>query len=102
MKSFQTWREDKFTESQPPEKKNKEGGFDPTPEQKAKWEKADLITLPMAVQKQGGTNCGNCTYYTKKNEEVGFCTFKELLCFVSKVQCCKWWDNPEVKRIWNA
>src|SRR5215475_12168783 len=98
MKSFKVWREDKFTESLPPEHKNKQGGFDPKPEQYTKWKKVDLITLPESVS---GTNCGNCKYWTDtKEKDVGFCTFKDILEFVTSRNCCAFWDNPGVKRLW--
>lgn len=79
-----------------PETENKQGGFDPkTPEQKKKWKKVDLITLPKDVE---GTNCFNCKHIVKKDDEVGFCTHKDILDWVTKNMCCAVWDNDKVIR----
>lgn len=91
---FRKWLENK----EGPDSRNKQGGFEPeTEEQKRKWKKIDLITLPEGVS---GTNCSNCRYMASKGPGVGFCTHKEVLEFVTPRMCCAEWDNKKVKRSW--
>ena len=89
MKSFKLWRE---SAENKPEHKNKQGVFDPKPEDYAKWKKVDLITLPV-----DGTNCFNCSFVAKK-DDIGFCTHSEILEWITPKMCCAKWDNPGVKR----
>jgi len=79
-----------------PEHRNKEGGFEPkTNEQKSKWKKVDLITLPEEVK---GTNCFNCKFIAKKEGNVGYCTHKDVQEWVTSKMCCALWDHSNVKR----
>ena len=103
MNNLDEWNEfwDKINEAEhrppQPKKTNKEGGFDPKPSQFKKWKKLDLITLPPQVS---GTNCFNCEYIEKKTDEVGWCKHEEVLEYVGKNMCCKLWNHPDVKRLW--
>lgn len=81
-----------------PEKKNAQGGFDPTSkEQIKKFKKVDLITLPVE-----GTNCGNCMFMVKVDKGVGWCNHKEVLEYVTPRMCCALWNNTDVKRQWEV
>lgn len=74
------------------ERKNANGGYDPIDkEDKNKFKKADLITLPKGIQ---GTNCSNCMYF-----ENGICNHQKLKgAKVTKRNCCAYWDHKNVDR----
>jgi hypothetical protein len=93
MKSFSDWRECSGDEKG--HKKDQNGGLVPTDIKKAKH--SDLITLPQAVE---GTNCFNCTWVMDKEGEVRLCEHPDVQQDVNKWMCCKYWDNPKVKRSW--
>lgn len=76
-------------------RKNKQGGIDPTERyllQRAK--EADLVTLPKSIE---GTNCGNCKFI-RKQEEDGFCTHPKVQMVVNNRMCCALWDNNHLLR----
>jgi hypothetical protein len=80
-----------------PLEKNKLGGFDPeTKEQVNIFKHVDLITLPKEVE---GTNCSNCRFVRKQNN-LGFCTHKEIQQWVTPRMCCAYWSHDDVKRLW--
>ena len=81
MKSLDLWREDCAVPI-----KN---------EKKAK--KADLIVLPEGIE---GTNCFNCSWVMDKGGDARLCEHPDVNQDVTKRMCCKWWDNPKVKRSW--
>jgi hypothetical protein len=57
--------------------------------------RADLITLPPDVE---GTNCHNCMFVDmanlfEGNPHVAFCRHKEIRQYVTRKNCCIYWDN---------
>ena len=57
----------------------------------------DLIVLPPEVE---GTNCGNCEYYEKQDDTIGYCAHKEIRQWVTPRMCCNLWDHGKIKRAW--
>lgn len=95
---FEDWlKEHAVAERRPaePEKKNAEGGFDPDPEQVARFKKADLITLTVP-----GTNCFNCEYSRNKHDGKAFCVNEEIKAWVTEHMCCAYWDRHDINRTW--
>ena len=88
MGNFSDWLEAKSNETP-----SKEGVRPKTEKEVEKFKHADLIVLPESVQ---GTNCGNCKYA----DETMFCRHHDIKTQVTKRNCCKYWDNKDVKRDW--
>lgn len=78
---------------------DKQGGIEyHDPEELKRAKSADLVTLPIQLQK--GINCGNCKFYQKVNDHVGFCAHVKVQLPVTDSQCCSYQDTPGMIRSW--
>ncbi len=75
--------------------KNKNGGLDYATKIDNEIAKdSDLITLPKGI---AGTNCGNCSFFSKD-----FCNHKEIQLPVNNRMCCALWDSKGALRSWRS
>ncbi len=79
-------------------KPNDNGGLDyKDKESNEKAKNVDLISFPKNIQ---GTNCFNCEYIEKIDEDIGFCTNNIVKLFVTKQMCCNAWTEKGTTRSW--